>query len=256
MTNVVVINNKGGVGKTTSAVNLSAWLSKGGHKTLLIDIDPSSSASFHVGFKKTNDQRESICDYLLDPTRPLSDFIYHTDFENLWCLPSEPLLSDFIDDIIKEEDTGYFLKKENIPADYRWVIFDCPPNMHSLSINAMAISQYVIIPVQTQYSALAGLETTLRLVNRVQQHINPALKILGILATFFDKRTRISRQVLQQLREQYGAMMFETVIGINSRLSEAYNYQTPILYLDGRARGARQYDGLTKEMIKRVSLYE
>ncbi|MGD9899558.1 MAG: ParA family protein [Calditrichaceae bacterium] len=249
---IIIINNKGGVGKTTSAVNIASWFGQMGKKTLLADIDPSSSASSHLGLIKQDMEFNTICDYLINKEDNIKDYIQKTEFKNLWCLPSEPSLSDFYDELQQDEKISFFIKKEDIPAEFEYVIFDCPPNMGSLSLNALAVSDYALIPVQAQYIALSGLELTLSLLEKVRRRINPEIKILGLFGTHFDKRTKVSVQVMEQLRSRFGEQVFKSVIGINSKLSEAYNQKMPVSYFDKRASGSRDYELLSKEIIKRV----
>lgn len=249
---IIIINNKGGVGKTTSAVNIASRLGQMGKKSLLADIDPSASATSHLGLLREDGEVNTICDYLINREDNIEDYIQKTRFKNLWCLPSEPALSDFYDELQQDEKISFFIKKADIPADFEYVIFDCPPNMGSLSLNALAVSDYALIPVQAQYIALSGLELTLNLLEKVKRRVNPELKILGIFGTQFDKRTKVSVRVMEQLRDRFGELVLKSVIGINSKLSEAYNENMPVSYYDSHARGNRDYELLSKELIKRV----
>ncbi len=252
MKSIVVLNNKGGVGKTTSVVNIAACLAQSGKSTLVVDLDPAASASIHLGLSKDESDVSTLCDYIVNGQKDLKNYIYQTNFKNLYCLPSEPSLSEFYDEMLLEQDTGFFLKKEVLPQDYKFVIFDSPPNMGSLALNALAIADYVLIPVLTQYLALTGLELTLKSVAKVQRRLNPALKILGYFATQYDRRTRVAKEVLRLLEERFKNELFKTPIGINTKLIEAFDARKPIIHKTPSARGAQEYLQLSKEIIRRI----
>ncbi|NOX89884.1 MAG: ParA family protein [Calditrichaeota bacterium] len=250
---IAIINNKGGVGKTTSAVNLGAAFAEKGIPTLLVDLDPAASASIHLGLDKKNNEHQTLCDFLLSSDRVLSKFIYPTTFENLWCIPSEPALSEFYEELLQEEDVDFFIGREDFPEEYEIVLVDCPPNMGNLAYNALAISHHVLIPVQTQYLALTGLELTLKTVHKVQRHLNSELNILGYFGTHYDRRTNAAKEVYQLLREKFKEQVFDTVIGVNTKLIEAYQAQKPILSYASSARGAMEYRALAQEILNRLS---
>lgn len=251
---VVVINNKGGVGKTTSAVNLAAWLAKFGPRTLLVDLDPSASASMHLGFDKKDNKHKTICDFLIDQKQKLADYIYPAEQENLYVLPSEPALSEFYDEIQQEEDTEFFLDRRSFPNKYDVILFDSPPNMGTLALNALAIADYALVPVQTQYLAMSGLEVTMRTIEKAQRHLNKRLKVLGYFGTHYDRRTNVAKEVYQLIQNKLGKLVFDTVIGVNSKLIEAYNAQMPILKYAPSARGAKEYKALAEEVLTRMKL--
>lgn len=251
---IVVINNKGGVGKTTSAVNIAAWLAKFGPRVLLVDLDPSASASIHLGFDKKENKHRTICDFLIAQNRSLGDYIYPAKMENLFVLPSEPALSEFYEEIQQEEDTEFFLDRRSFPNKYDIILFDSPPNMGTLALNALAIADYALIPVQTQYLAMSGLEVTNRTIAKAQRHLNPRLKILGYFGTHYDRRTNVAKEVYQLIQKQMGKKVFDTVIGVNSKLIEAYNAQEPILKYAPSARGSKEYRALAEEILKRIKL--
>jgi len=254
MKTVVVLNNKGGVGKTTSVVNLAACFAQAGYKTLVIDLDPAASASIHLGFNHAETGIATLCDFIVTKTKPLGEFIYPTRYDNLFCLPSEPSLSDFYDEMLQEQESEFFLTKNNLPHGYDIILFDSPPNMGSLGLNALAIAQFVLIPVQTQYLALTGLELTLKSVAKVQRRLNPRLKILGYFGTQFDRRTRVAHDVLNHLRRRFGKDVFKTAIGVNSKLVEAFDAQKPIIHKNPTASGAKEYAGLALEILSRLGL--
>jgi chromosome partitioning protein len=256
MKSIVVLNNKGGVGKTTSVVNIAACLARLNHPTLVVDLDPAASASIHLGFSRDEQNIKTLCDYIVGGQQKIDKYIYKTDFDNLFCLPSEPSLSDFYDEMLLEQDSTFFLTKKVLPRNYDFILFDSPPNMGSLALNALAIADFVLIPVQTQYLALTGLELTLKSVSKVQRRLNPQLKILGYFATQYDRRTRVAKDVLQHLQDRFKKELFKTSIGVNSKLVEAYDARKPIIYNTPSARGALEYAQISNEIIKKIKKYD
>ena len=248
---LVVINNKGGVGKTTSVVNLAASFSRLGKKTLLVDLDPSASASIHLGFDKISNDHKTLCDYLISEERKLSDYIYESSERDLYCLPSEPALTEFYDEIQQEEEVEFFLARKDFAKKYDIIVFDTPPNMGNLAMNALAIADYALIPVQTQYLALTGLDLTIKLVEKAKRHLNPKLEILGYFGTH-DRRTNVAKEVYASVQTRFGKKVFKTVIGVNSKLIEAYQAQKPIISYMKSARGSKEYMALAKEILKRI----
>jgi chromosome partitioning protein len=251
---VIILNNKGGVGKTTSAVNLAAWTAKLQRRCLLVDLDPSASASIHLGFEKQKDKFKTLCDYLINPDSSLADHIYPADMENLFCLPSEPALHEFYEEMQQEEGVDIFLKRSDFPDKYDLILFDSPPNMGNLALNVLAIADYVLIPVQTQYLALSGLELTLKTIDKAKRHLNSKLKILGFFGTHYDRRTRVALDVYDEIKKRFDSKVFETVIGVNSKLIEAYQARQPILQYAPSARGSKEYRSLTEEVLQRLKI--
>ena len=248
---IVVINNKGGVGKTTSAVNLAAAFAKQGRRTLLVDLDPSASASLHLGFDKSPKKQQTICDFFLKRENSLENYIYPVS-QDLFCLPSEPALSEFYEEIQQEEEQDFFLERKQFTNRYDVVLFDSPPNMGNLALNALAIADYALIPVQTQYLALSGLELTLKTIDKAQRYLNKKLKILGIFGTHFDRRTNVAKDVYQILQDQFSTKLFKTVISVNSKLIEAYHAQKPAIQYAPSARGSKEYINLAIEILDRI----
>jgi chromosome partitioning protein len=249
---IVLINNKGGVGKTTSAVNLAASLARLNKKCLLVDLDPSASASHHLGFDGKATRQKTLCDFVLSGERNLSDYIHPTSVRNLSILPSEPALSDFYEEIQLDDQGDFFLKQADFPEQFAFVLFDSPPNMGNLALNALAIADYALIPVQTQYLALTGLDLTLKIIDKAQRHLNNRLQILGYFGTHYDRRTNVAKEVFAILKDRFGKQVFTTVISINSKLIEAYHAQQPVMTYAPAARGAKEYEALAREIIKKV----
>jgi len=250
---LAVINNKGGVGKTTSAVNLAASFARMGKETLLVDFDPSAGASIHLGFDPVAKPAPTLCDYLIARERGLGEFIHPTALDGLSCLPSEPSLGEFYEEVQHGDGVEFFLDREKVPEKYQFVVCDCPPNMGSLALNALALADSVAVPVQTQFLSLPGLDMTLEVIDKAQRRINPRLRLLGFFGTYFDRRTTVAQQVLDLLRKRFGTRMFKTVIGVNSKLAEAFHARQPVLLYAPRARGCEEYQQLAKEMLKRMN---
>lgn len=249
---IVILNNKGGVGKTTSTVNLAFAVSQTVKKTLIVDLDPSASASFHLGFDKSRSNFSTICDFLVNKDNSIKNYI-HKYSDNLDVIPSELLLADFYQEIQEDEDDKLFIKREHFNLGYDFIFFDCPPNAGSLTLNVLTIADYVLIPVQVQYTALSGLYITLDLVNKVKRHLNDELKILGFFATYFDKRIRVSSLVLEQLKKDLNGMVFNSTIGINSKIIEAYNQQKTVIEYSPKSRGSFDYQDLAIEFLNKIN---
>ncbi len=249
---LAVINNKGGVGKTTSAVNLAAWFARMGNETLLVDFDPSAGASLHLGFDPAGKSVPTLCDYLIARDRELEEFIHPTAVSGLFCLPSEPSLGEFYEEVQQGDGVDFFLDRKDVPGRFRFVVCDCPPNMGSLALNALALADYAAMPVQTQYLSLPGLDLTLDVVDKARRRLNPRLKLLGLFGTHFDRRTTVAQTVLDLLRKRFGTKMFKTVIGVNSKLIEAFHARQPVLLYAPRARGSEEYQQLAREMLRRM----
>ncbi|HQF43170.1 MAG TPA: ParA family protein [Ignavibacteriaceae bacterium] len=249
---IVILNNKGGVGKTTSAVNLAYCISLLKKKVLLVDLDSAASASIHLGFDKTKKKFSTICDFIIDKNKSLKNYTQKYS-ENLDVIPSERLLSDFYQEVANDEDDKQLLQRNYFNSEYDFIFFDSPPNMGNLVFNSLSISDYVLIPAQVQFSAISGLYITLELVDKVRRYFNSRLKVLGLFATYFDRRIKLSEEIFKQLKEQFGDQLFDSTISINSKLIEAYNNEKTVVEYFPGAKGSLDYMNLAKEVLMRIN---
>ena len=245
-------NQKGGVGKTTSAVNIAASAAVLGKKVLLCDLDPQGNATSAVGINK-RDVSVSIYDVLLG-TANTAKAIVPTKWENLSVLPSTISLAGAEFDLIEMEHRETSLKSAlgEIEGDYDIIIIDCPPSLGLLTVNALTSSNGIVIPMQCEYFALEGLTQLMYTIRKVKQLYNPSIVITGILVTMYNGRLNLSVQVMEELKKFYADKLFNTVITRSVRLSEAPSYGSPAYYYDKNAKGTQQYIEAAKELIGRI----
>lgn len=245
-------NQKGGVGKTTSAVNVAASLGALDKKTLLIDIDPQGNASTGVGLIDRN-EITTIYDVIVGG-ESINNAIYKTEYKNLDLVPSVIGLAGAEIEISQTEYRERLLKRALAPIrdEYDYIIIDCPPSLSLLTVNAMVASDGFIIPVQCEYYALEGLVQLMNSVSAVREYYNPELSLTGILVTMYNARLNFSGRIMQDLREHYPDAIFNTTITRNVRLSEAPAFGTPVLYYDKFSKGAQSYLALAQELIERT----
>lgn len=248
---LAICNQKGGVGKTTTSINLAASLAHLKNKVLLIDTDPQANATSGVGVDKATIS-QSIYNILVDEV-DINDVIVKTAYENLDIVPSSIALAGAEVELVSAISREQRMKNaiSEIKEDYDYVVIDCPPSLGLITLNSLTAADGVIIPVQTEYYALEGLSQLMNTFNIVRKHLNSKLDIFGVLLTMTDSRTNISNQVAEQVREHFKDKAFDTVISRTVRLSEAPSFGEPIIEYAKNSNGAKQYLSLAKEVVKR-----
>ena len=247
---IAILNQKGGVGKTTTAVNLGSYLAKAGKSVLLVDLDPQGNATSGLGINKQA-LGETMYDVLFNPQSAPS-VILNTEFDNLQILPANTNLAGAEVQLVSALQRELQLRQVLEQFNHDFILIDCPPPLGLLTINALSAANYVLIPVQTEYYALEGLSQLLSVIDRVESALNPSLSILGVVMTMYDARNSLSEQVKNELGKYFGDKLFKTIIPRNVRLAEAPSFGKPIAEHDKWSKGARAYKALAKEVIHRV----
>ena len=249
---IAVTNQKGGVGKTTSSINIAFYLAKMGQRTLLVDFDPQGNATSGLGIDK-NTLKGTTADVITGGV-PLADIILETAHKNLSVAPAIPTLANAEVELAQAEQRFSRLKiaLQPLQESYDFVIIDCPPSLSLLTVNGLIAARYVLLPVQAEFYALEGLGQLLETMKLIRKSLNPTLDLIGVLPTMVDSRTSLSTQVLAEITKHFPAKVFKTTIPRNVRLAEAPSHGVPIGAYDRWSKGARAYKAVTKEVIERV----
>lgn len=244
-------NQKGGVGKTTTCVNMAAYIAASGKRVLLIDMDPQGNATTGMGLSKSS-LKKSVYNVLIDEEKA-SDNIMKTELEGMDILPSNIDLAGAEVELVYKRSREKVLKNAlaEVRDGYDYIFIDCPPSLGLLTINALAAADSVIIPIQSEYYALEGLSQLMNSITLVKQHLNPGLNVDGVVLTMYDSRSLISKQIAEEIRKFFTKRLFEIVVPRNVRLVEASSYGKPIMMHDAKCTGARAYKALTEEYLLR-----
>lgn len=248
---IVIANQKGGVGKTTTAINLSASLAEAEKKVLVIDIDPQGNTTSGFGIEK-DEQENTIYELLLDECE-IEECMIVTEFDDLTIIPSNVNLAAAEIELVGIEEKEYILKKalDKVRDKYDFIIIDCPPSLSMLTINAMCAADTVLVPIQCEYYALEGLTQLIHTINLVKERLNPELEMEGVVFTMYDARTNLSLQVVENVKNNLNQEIYKTIIPRNVRLAEAPSHGMPVNKYDSKSTGAESYRLLAEEVIHR-----
>ena len=258
---ISVINQKGGVGKTTTVINLAAGLSMQGKKILVIDLDPQGNATTGLGMSNTDSSDQTIYS-VLNGTKKISEVVKKTKFENLDLITSNVDLSGLEVETASDTRRAFILKDQIMAylndsrASYDYVLIDCPPSLSLLTIMALVASNSLIVPLQTEFFALEGLTQLMKTIERIKNNLNPELVIKGILLTMYDKRNKLSSEVEKEAREYFKNKVYQTVVPRNVRLSEAPSHGVPVLIYDKSCPGSKSYLSFTEEFLNQEKIME
>jgi chromosome partitioning protein len=246
---IAITNQKGGVGKTTTAINLGASLAAADMRTLLIDLDPQCNASSGLGIRKGSYQQSTY--HVLVHREALASILVSTELDAFKVAPAGRELVGATLELAQEEDRHQRLKKALAPvaANYDYILIDCPPSLDMLTVNALVAANSILVPIQCEYFALEGVSELMETIRQIRRLRNPDLEIEGVLVTMFDDRTNLSHQVMEDLKTFFGRQLFSTVVPRNIRLGEAPSHGRPILLYDIKSKGAESYIRLAKEII-------
>lgn len=253
---ISIVNQKGGVGKTTTAVNLAASLALSGERILLVDIDPQGNSTSGLGINR--DDVEKTLYSVIAGECSLKEAVVGTQIEQLYMVPSSvDLLGAEIELIEKDGREGILAKAlEELKSGYRYIFIDCPPSLGLLTLNALVASDSVLVPVQCEYYALEGLSMLTKTIRRIQGSFNPRLDIKGIVLTMFDTRNNLAHQVVEEVRKHFGEKVYQTMIPRNIALGEAPSHGKPVMLYDMKSRGAQSYLALAKEILSEDSAWQ
>lgn len=248
---IVIANQKGGVGKTTTSINLSASLADQGKKVLVVDMDPQGNTTSGLGVEK-NEVENTVYELLLGECK-IEDCLQKEVFENLSVIPSNINLAAAEIELIGVEEKEYLLKKslDEVKENYDFIIIDCPPSLNMLTINSMCAGDTVLVPIQCEYYALEGLSQLIHTIDLVRERLNPSLEIEGVVFTMYDARTNLSLQVVENVKNNLNQKVYKSIIPRNVRLAEAPSYGMPITKYDSKSTGAESYCLLAEEVIHR-----